>query len=217
MNYTYELYIEDKREDITTRFEGVLNILEKKKDKKFLIKIYDNLLTFNNEIPVLTLENEDQILGWQTKLERQIWMDKEDKIPYNALEETDGFHLVEKPQTHHLVVDQSARDIKILVEKPVDNKIEKAINPKHYKSYFEGDMQWIDAMSRLTRFSDPKIFKAAIELQIRKYLDRCGGKDEELQELQKAMWYMKYLIAYIKNGNRPIFVADIDKILEDKI
>jgi len=49
-------------------------------------------------------------------------------------------------------------------------------------------------------------------LQVRKYLDRNGGKDEELQELQKALWYMKFLVAYIKNGG-PIKIENIEIIL----
>ena len=75
-----------------------------------------------------------------------------------------------------------------------------AINPKHYSTYMEG-YQWIDTMSRIQRFKDPEVFKGAVELQVRKYLDRNGHKDEELQELQKALWYLKYLVAFIKNGD----------------
>ena len=35
----------------------------------------------------------------------------------------------------------------------------------------------------------------------------------ELQEMKKAIWYLKFLAAYVANGNKPIFVKDIEKLL----
>jgi hypothetical protein len=86
----------------------------------------------------------------------------------------------------------------------------------HYQNYIE-ELQWIDAMSRIPKYRDPALFKAAVELQVRKYLDRLGRKDEELQELLKALWYMKYLCAYVKAGNVPIKGKDVDDILSGKL
>jgi hypothetical protein len=83
-----------------------------------------------------------------------------------------------------------------------------AINPKHYKEYLAG-FEWLDAMSRIKRFENPDIFKGALELQIRKYLDRNGQKDSELQETKKARFYLQYLIMYIENGDKPIFAKDV--------
>ena len=100
---------------------------------------------------------------------------------------------------------------KAMVEKKKD-----AINPSHYQAYIQTEkevLQWLEAMQYLPRFRDPECFKAAVELQARKYLDRNGGKDAELQELQKGLWYFKFLVAFIKNGNKPIRVTNIDKIL----
>ncbi len=91
------------------------------------------------------------------------------------------------------------------------NPIEKAVDPDHYKGYIE-ELQWLDAMSRIPTLRDPAKFEAAVELQIRKYLDRNGQKDDSLQELQKALWYLKYLIAYKKAG-RPIKVGEVESIL----
>jgi len=45
-----------------------------------------------------------------------------------------------------------------------------------------------------------------------KYLMRLGGKDEELQEMKKAKWYLDFLIAYKTNGG-PIWIKDIPSIL----
>jgi hypothetical protein len=90
--------------------------------------------------------------------------------------------------------------------------IDKAVDPSHYQGYIL-DLQWLEAMQYLPRFRNPENFKAAVELQIRKYLDRNGGKDGELQELSKGLWYYKFLVAYVKNGNKPIRVADVTGIL----
>jgi hypothetical protein len=89
-----------------------------------------------------------------------------------------------------------------------------AINPSHYQGYVM-DLQWLETMQYLPSFRDPACFKAAVELQVRKYLDRLGGKDAEQQELGKALWYLKFLLAYTKNNNQPIRIKDIEKILNE--
>lgn len=103
-------------------------------------------------------------------------------------------------------------------DKPApDRAIPKnAINPSHYRNYMGHDLQlqWLEAMQYLPHFKDPNAFKAAVELQIRKYLDRCGGKDNELQELKKAGWYLNFLTAYVANGNKPIRVNDIKGLID---
>ena len=112
--------------------------------------------------------------------------------------------------------------MKYLKENPptVENTIlnpnyQSAINPSHYQSYIM-DLQWLETMQYLPSFRDPACFKAAVELQVRKYLDRLGGKDAEQQELGKALWYLKFLLAYTKNNNQPIRIKDIEKILNEQ-
>jgi hypothetical protein len=90
--------------------------------------------------------------------------------------------------------------------------LDSKINPSHYQEYCD-NLQWIETMNRIPSFHNPDVFRGALELQVRKYLDRCGRKDERKQELFKALWYMKYLCAYVANDNKPIRVKDIDKIL----
>lgn len=87
------------------------------------------------------------------------------------------------------------------------------VKPTHYQNYID-EYQWIDAMSRIPRFTEPIAFKAAIELQIRKYLDRNGRKDEELQELKKGLFYYMYLVMYLNNSCKPILSKDIHEIME---
>jgi hypothetical protein len=91
---------------------------------------------------------------------------------------------------------------------------QSAINPSHYQGYVM-DLQWLETMQYLPSFRDPSCFKAAVELQVRKYLDRLGGKDAEQQELGKALWYLKFLLAYTKNNNQPIRIKDIEKLLNE--
>lgn len=58
-----------------------------------------------------------------------------------------------------------------------------------------------------------------------KYLDRLGGKDAEVQELQKAIWYYRFATKRFKEGgdkgltakmlawlDRPQFKSNIDKL-----
>lgn len=89
------------------------------------------------------------------------------------------------------------------------------INPSHYQAYIM-ELQWLEAMQYLPRFRNPECFLAAVELQIRKYLDRCGSKDAEPQELSKSLWYHQFMVAYIKNGYSPIRIKDIPELLKRK-
>jgi hypothetical protein len=91
------------------------------------------------------------------------------------------------------------------------SEVATAVDPKHYKGYVE-EFQWIDTMSRIPTLKDPKIFSGAVEMQIRKYLDRNGQKDDVIQELLKARWYLNYLIAY-KVADRPIMVDEVEDII----
>ncbi len=91
--------------------------------------------------------------------------------------------------------------------------IESQVNPRHYKNYID-DYQWLDAMSRIPSFREPAIFKGALELQIRKYLDRKGRKDDDLQELKKALFYLQYKIKYIENDNKPVSAEDVHASLK---
>jgi len=103
------------------------------------------------------------------------------------------------------------------------------IDPPHYQNFLEiaapdldeefervifVQFQWLETMCRIERYrNNPDAFIAALELQVRKYLDRNGKKDDDLQELQKGLWYYKFMVAFIKNGKRPILVKDVEAIL----
>ena len=65
--------------------------------------------------------------------------------------------------------------------------------------------------------NNPKAFVAALHLQVMKYMSRCGRKDGSLQEYEKALWYLKFLVAYIKSNHRyTLRVEEVDDILKEK-
>jgi len=83
--------------------------------------------------------------------------------------------------------------------------VSDAINPKHYQGVLvipedrvkeltlpDGSMslQYIEVMEFMMT---PEEFKGHLKGQAWKYLLRLGSKDEEVQELGKAGWYVNYL------------------------
>ena len=80
-----------------------------------------------------------------------------------------------------------------------EEAIQSAVDPKHYKGYID-DMEWIEAMSKIPTLKNTDIFCGALELQVRKYLDRRGNKDHSLQELKKARFYLQCWIDFIETG-----------------
>jgi hypothetical protein len=97
-----------------------------------------------------------------------------------------------------------------------------AINPDHYKSYMVVDtgedaivtLQWMEAQQYKPYWrANPRAFVQAVLLQADKYLSRMGKKDDETQEMLKALWYTKFAAAFMKNGLSPIWIEEIDSIL----
>jgi len=61
-------------------------------------------------------------------------------------------------------------------------------HPPHYKV---GGIETIDYMKAK---STPEEFKGHLRLTALKYLSRAGYKDDALQDLKKAQWYLNRLI-----------------------
>lgn len=94
--------------------------------------------------------------------------------------------------------------------------IHKAVNPSHYQAYMKiGDteFQWMEGMQYKGVWKDPQVFLGAVMMQADKYLSRIGGKDHEVQEIMKAVWYLRFAAAYIANDSKPIRIADIPELL----
>jgi hypothetical protein len=187
----YEIYLPLQKPLITSDYKEVEKYRE----------LYPSLMrteAYKDNVKVAELATSDDYESWRINLERTtVW--PMDRISPDLAKGND----------YTFNVTTSSLSIG-LDKKPAD-----AINPNHYQNYIQ-DLQWLEAMQYIPTLRDPAKFKAAVELQIRKYLDRNGGKDKELQELQKSLWYMKFLVAYIKNGEKPIRVKDIDEILARK-
>ena len=71
------------------------------------------------------------------------------------------------------------------------------INPKHYKNVAAGK-QYMELM--VDMLAGKSGVEAHLFGQVYKYLMRCGNKDQEVQELNKALWYLQALIKYKSEG-----------------
>jgi hypothetical protein len=64
-----------------------------------------------------------------------------------------------------------------------------AINhPPHYK------VGGIEAIDYMKAKSTPEEFRGHLRLTVLKYISRTGHKDDALQDLKKAQWYLNKLI-----------------------
>ena len=68
-----------------------------------------------------------------------------------------------------------------------------AINPDHYK------VSGIETIDYMKAKSTTEQFQGHLRLTAIKYLSRYGHKDNQLQELKKAKWYLDRLIAEIES------------------
>jgi len=231
LEYIYDTYARHsfdaapRRVDTTTNYDEALlraDALQAKGEYAFTM-VTDGLNTSHNWV----LDTEDSWEGWRTSLERaHSWKAKvETAIPVSGFVDD----VIDKAFDLHTQHYQNELELKCVPPHPEnDNKHDPRsssnqhqkifgmtpIDPPHYQGFVD-DYQWLETMCRIPRYrNDPDSFIAAIELQVRKYLDRNGKKDNSLQELEKGLWYYKFMVAYIKNGKTPIFVKDVNDILE---
>jgi hypothetical protein len=71
----------------------------------------------------------------------------------------------------------------------------EAINPPYYKL---GGIETIDYMKAK---STPEEFRGHLRLTAIKYLSRTGYKDDALQDLKKAQWYINKLVKECEDAN----------------
>lgn len=102
--------------------------------------------------------------------------------------------------------------------------VNDAINPAHYKqllvikdSYgnLVDTVQWLEHLQYkpFWRNNMRAFVQAVMDMCCDKYLARMGMKDEELQEMEKSLWYHNFATAIMKNGYRPVRVSDVEAIL----
>lgn len=181
----------------------------------------------------LTLYDMDDLAEWHDKLARDHSWKPEDSVYNTPKAKWNPFD--EKETQINL---KSCDDCDVIF--PCHNKIEECIrepakylgktpvNPKHYQAYMakvsDGTikdyefqtLQWLESVQYKGRYQDQFTFISSVLLQADKYLSRLGGKDDDVQEIMKAIWYLKFAAAYIKN-NGPIRVIDIPQILGDEV
>ena len=72
------------------------------------------------------------------------------------------------------------------------------IKPKHHTQALPNGIEFMDYMKHwLPRFKDP-VYAGGL-MQTMKYLTRLGLKDNDLQELHKARWYLNWTINYLES------------------
>jgi len=231
INYTYKILNKDHQFVAFIRECELDSMISNFKDGYF-IKAETNNMPLQG---ISFIRNIDELDAWYAQIDRRHWKKERTisflydlQIVYKA---TINEYLTENIRdvteynlnNDHLTAvirESNGNEIVFHDEEALDNylmnyrkpqEVNNAVDPKHYKGYVD-ELQWLDTMSRIPTLRDPAKFEAAVELQIRKYLDRNGQKDDSLQELQKALWYLKYLIAYKKAG-RPIKVGEVESIL----
>jgi hypothetical protein len=209
-NYLYQIYriIDHKtgeaiRIDTCTRFEDFekqfLYYLDQTNSYDYFAQVFEN----NAEKTSYQFFTKDDLESFRTALERN--------TAWNPFEEDEN--ITTKKHEGPLNVDLHVKKINKQFETLLNRKVD-AIDPPHYQGYVD-EYQWLETMCRIPRYRErPDEFVAALELQIRKYLDRNGRKDDGLQELQKGLWYYKFMVAYIKAGKKPILVSDVEQILK---
>jgi len=189
MRYTYDGFLgvdtgpggSLQRVFTTTSFEEA----EKEYLNVDLIIVTDNL----SKKEVFKIRGADDVLAWRTVLERSAaWNPVKDLLTDHSKKDPGDI-----PQEN---TDEPVFNSSTTLPAEGEAKVNAAVDPPHYKGYIE-DLQWLDAMSRIPSFKDPKVFIGALELQVRKYLDRMGQKDITYQEIGKALFYLEYWKQYI--------------------
>ena len=71
---------------------------------------------------------------------------------------------------------------------PYPVQVDAVNHPPHYK------VGGIEAIEYMKAKSTPEEFKGHLRLTAIKYLSRTGYKDDALQDLKKAQWYLNRLV-----------------------
>lgn len=220
MKYTYDRYdSKNNRVDTTTNLNEIegLELL-----KGGYVQVFDNSICNTDGRPKLIkrLNTVTDLNRWKELTSQNPFIEKEMEYTYHLKDDSDKVvhstkdwtKINENDVTHgnYVVITKENNALEKML-KSVDDledwamiqerKVWTSVDPKHYKGYI-GELQWIDAMCALPTMKDPKVFSGALELMVRKYLDRRGQKDSDVQELKKARFYLEYMIQYLE-GQQP--------------
>ena len=200
MKYTYEVYnSSNRRTDITTNLEEIKDFMVLNEHR---VEVFDN--SINSKTPIKILKNLEDLDGWREARDRDIWLDKPMRFEVvndeKLLRNSSKLELREWTDNSNDIIDSDISAWTTFSNSiTTEEAIKNAVNPGHYKGYID-DLEWIEAMSKIPTLRETDIFCGALELQVRKYLDRRGGKDHSLQELKKARFYLQCWIDFIEIG-----------------
>ena len=96
-----------------------------------------------------------------------------------------------KPETLNDIIKDTMRVSGV----PYPVEVDAVNHPPHYKV---GGIETIEYMKAK---STPEEFKGHLRLTAIKYLSRTGYKDDALQDLKKAQWYLNRLIKECDDAN----------------
>ena len=179
MYNVYTTFVDGKRYNVHFRFEAAENEWYNIDSSNKHIKVEDA----DSDKLVAVLMNDDAVEGYREGLERgTAWSST--KQPWDPLQEHKEFVKTESDfydeyATKHAQVESDA------------------INPSHYKDIVPG-YQYAEMMKYM--LANQTGVEAHLLGQVYKYLMRNGKKDEEVQELNKAEWYLKALIKHKTEG-----------------
>ena len=99
-----------------------------------------------------------------------------------------------KPETLNDVIKETMRVSGV----PYPVEVDAVNHPPHYKV---GGIETIEYMKAK---STPEEFKGHLRLTAIKYLSRTGYKDDALQDLKKAQWYLNRLVDECETDNNAV-------------
>lgn len=70
---------------------------------------------------------------------------------------------------------------------------ESPVNPSHHKGFDSQNRQWLENWL-LSPGLDTQEIRGALMVLADKYIDRCGRKDSQEQEVAKALWYHRFAV-----------------------
>jgi hypothetical protein len=189
MEYVYDIFVNGIRKETHDRYEKAVNAYLEFCDQEPLAKIAVEITAPNGFHIVCNTYNELEAEGETHEYSQSMKVDKEDFFDSYALK-----HATLGGYVAHKAFNCTEIPLDVPVHPMFCEKKPDAINPSHYKDVVPG-MQYMEMMVHMLPDVESHILG-----QVYKYLMRNGKKDEELQELKKAQWYLNALVNFKEQG-----------------
>jgi len=204
MEYITDIYVGDKRVATHARLETAFNDYVKIFDDSPFFETVEAVITFeknNSKLQTVITDIEDFESFLEGRQRAVAWKpEKEDFFDEYALKHGSVKGRVASRNFNTTPTSSYKEQLEkwgsaLLPSKDVEPT--DAINPSHYKDIIPG-YQYMEMMVHMLKDLDG--VESHLKGQVYKYLMRCGKKDEELQELKKAKWYLDALVKYHEEG-----------------